>query len=96
MNRFTKMKESVPMNRAGLEIQAIVNGVSQRELLDFLDAFEQVTGYMLESPFVNQEYLEKKGHDIVVAVRALLSPKLSKKELDRVIDIFEDVAGLTE
>lgn len=51
---------------------------------------------MLESPFVNQEYLEKKGHDIVVAVRALLSPKLSKKELDRVIDIFEDVAGLTE
>lgn len=93
---FTEMKERVPMNRAGMEIQAIVNGVSQRELLDFFDAFEQVTGYMIESPFVNQDYLDKKGHNIVVAVRALLSQKLSKDELDCVIQIFEDVAGLTQ
>ena len=40
------------MNRSEIEIQAIVNGVSQKELLDFFDTFEQITGYVIDRPEV--------------------------------------------
>ena len=82
------------MNRSEIEIQAIVNGITQKELLDFFDMFEQVTGYVIDSPFIDKKYLEANGRNTSIVIRSLLSQKLPKKSVDKLIEIFEDVANI--
>lgn len=82
------------MNRSEIEIQAIVNGITQKELLDFFDMFEQVTGYVIDSPFIDKKYLEDNGRNTSIVIRSLLSQKLPKKSVDKLIEIFEDVANI--
>lgn len=81
------------MNRSEIEIQAIVNGVNQKELLDFFDTFEQITGYVIDSPFIDQKYLDENGKSTSIVLRSLLSQKLPKESVDKLIDIFESVAN---
>ena len=82
------------MKKSDIEIQAIVNGVSQKELLDFYDMFEQVTGYVIDSPFIDEKYLRENGKNTSVVIRSLLSQKLQKEGVDKIMEIFEDVAGI--
>ncbi len=82
------------MKKSDIEIQAIVNGVSQKELLDFYDMFEQVTGYVIDSPFIDEKYLKENGKNTSVVIRSLLSQKLQKEGVDKIMGIFEDVAGI--
>ena len=84
------------MNRSELEIQAIVNGVNQKELLDFFDTFEQITGYVIDSPFIDQKFFEENGKSTSIVLRSLLSQKLPKKSVDKLIDIFESVANINK
>ena len=84
------------MNRSEIEIQAIVNGVNQKELLDFFDTFEQITGYVIDSPFIDQKFFEENGKSTSIVLRSLLSQKLPKKSVDKVIDIFESVANINK
>lgn len=84
------------MNRSEIEIQAIVNGVSQKELLDFFDTFEQITGYVIDSPFIDQKFFEENGKSTSIVLRSLLSQKLPKKSVDKLIDIFESVANINK
>lgn len=79
------------MNKNDFEIRALVKQVTQKELLDFYAAFKQVTGYSIESPLVTEKYLKENGNQISVAIQALLSAKLSKEGIDKVISVFEDV-----
>ena len=84
------------MNRSEIEIQAIVNGVNQKELLDFFDTFEQITGYVIDSPFIDQKFFEENGKSTSIVLRSLLSQKLPKKSVDKLIDIFESVANINK
>lgn len=84
------------MNRSEIEIQAIVNGVNQKELLDFFDTFEQITGYVIDSPFIDQKYLDENGKSTSIVLRSLLSQKLPKESVDKLIDIFESVANINK
>ena len=84
------------MYRSEIEIQAIVNGVSQKELLDFFDTFEQITGYVIDSPFIDQKFFEENGKSTSIVLRSLLSQKLPKKSVDKLIDIFESVANINK
>ena len=84
------------MNRSEIEIQAIVNGVSQKELLDFFDTFEQITGYVIDSPFIDQKFFEENGISTSNVLRSLLSQKMPKKSVDKLIDIFESVANINK
>lgn len=79
------------MNKSDFEIRALVKQVTQKELLDFYAAFRQVTGYDMESPLLTEEYLKENRDQITVAVRALLSAKLSKESIDKVISVFEEI-----
>lgn len=78
------------MYKSDFEIRALVEQVTQKELLDFYAVFRQVTGYNLESPLVTEEYLKENRDQIIVAMRALLSAKLSKEGIDKVISVFEE------
>lgn len=80
------------MDKSEMEIRALVNNISQKELLDFYSAFEQVTGYSLESPFINQEYLYKEKDRLYIAIRALLVQKMSQDRIDATIAVFQDYA----
>lgn len=84
------------MNRSEIEIQAIVKGVNQKELLDFFDTFEQITGYVIDSPFIDQKYLDENGTSTSIVLRSLLSQKLPKESVDKLIDIFETVANINK
>lgn len=78
------------MNKSDFEIRALVQQVSQKELLDFYAAFKQVTGYSMESPLVTEEYLKENRDQIAVATQALLTAKLSKEGIDKIISVFEE------
>lgn len=78
------------MNKADFEIRAIVNHISQKELLDFYNAFRQVTGCSMESPLIDDNYLKENGPQTAVAIRALLSAKLPMDSIERVVGIFEE------
>lgn len=78
------------MYKSDFEIRALVEQVTQKELLDFYAVFRQVTGYNMESPLVTEEYLKENRDQIIVAMRALLSAKLSKEGIDKVISVFEE------
>ena len=57
------------MNRSELEIQAIVNGVSQKELLDFFDSntikiFEYFLDNYTSNYYEEDEYSKKIGYEI--------------------------------
>lgn len=78
------------MNRADFEIKCIVAGISQKELLDFLTAFRQVTGYTLDSPFVDSKFLKEQGMSTLVACKALMVAKLSMESIDRIAAVFEE------
>ena len=78
------------MDKSEMEIRALINHISQKELLDFYSAFEQVTGYSLESPFINQEYLYKEKDRLYIAIRALLVQKMSQDRIDATIAVFQD------
>lgn len=78
------------MNKSDFEIRALVEHITQKELLDFYAAFKQVTGYSMESPLVTEEYLKENRAQIIVATQALLSAKLSKKGIDKIISVFEE------
>ena len=75
-----------------MEIRAIVNNISQKELLDFYSAFEQVTSYPLESPLVNEKFLYEENDGLYIAIRALLVQKLSQDRIDAIISVFQDYA----
>ncbi|MDD7404109.1 MAG: hypothetical protein SO170_01045 [Butyribacter sp.] len=78
------------MNKSSFEIRALVEKISQKELLDFYDAFRQVTGYCIESPLMDHEYLQENKEKIIVAVRAILSAKLSNRRINKIIEVFEE------
>lgn len=78
------------MNKRDFEIRALIEKITQKELLDFYAAFRQVTGYDMESPLVTEEYLKENGDQIIVAVQALLYAKLSEEGIERVISVFEE------
>lgn len=78
------------MNKSDFEIQAIVAGVSQKELLDFESAFKSITGYTLDSPFVDDTFLKEKGLSTLVAVKAILVGKLSQSGINKIGDVFEE------
>lgn len=80
------------MDKGEMEIRALVNHISQKELLDFYSAFEQVTGYSLESPFINQKYLYEEKEGLYIAIRALLVQKMSQDRIDAIIAVFRDYA----
>ena len=44
----------------------------------------------MESPLVTEEYLRENRDQIIVATQALLSAKLSKKGIDKIISVFEE------
>ena len=78
------------MNKNDFEIRALVEQVTQKELLDFYAAFNQATGYSMESPLITEKYLEENRNQIIVTMQALLSAKLSKEGIDKVISVFEE------
>lgn len=78
------------MNKRDFEIRALIEKVTQKELLDFYAAFRQVTGYDMESPLVTEEYLRENGDQIIVAVQALLFAKLPMEGIEKVISVFEE------
>lgn len=80
------------MDKGEMEIRAIVNHISQKELLDFYSAFEQVTGYPLDSPFINEKYLYEEKDGLYIAIRALLVQKMSQDRIDATIAVFEEYA----
>lgn len=80
------------MDKGEIEIRALVNNISQKELLDFYSAFEQVAGYPFESPLVNEEFLYKEKDGLYIAIRALLVPKMAQKRIDATIAMFEEYA----
>ena len=80
------------MDRSELEIRALVNQISQKELLDFYSAFESVTGYSIESPIINAKYLYENKDSIYIATRALLGPKMAPDRIDATIHFFEECA----
>ena len=80
------------MDKGEMEIRALVNNISQKELLDFYSAFEQVTGYSLESPFINEQFLYKEKDGLYIAIGALLVQKLSQDRINAIIGVFQDYA----
>ena len=82
------------MIKSDFEIRALVQQVTQKELLDFYAAFRQVTGYNMESPLVTEEYLKENKNQIAVAAQALLTAKLSKEGIDKVISVFEETIDM--
>lgn len=82
-------KERLYMNKGDFEIQALVAGATQKEMLDFECVFKQAAGMPLESPLVNEQYLKEQGMSTAVACRALLVPKLSQEGIERIVSVFE-------
>lgn len=80
------------MDKSDLEIRALVNNISQKELLDFYSAFEQVTGHPLDSPLIDEKYLAKEKDGLYIAIRALLVQKMSQDRIDETIAIFQEYA----
>ncbi len=80
------------MDRGEMEIRALVNNISQKELLDFYSAFEQVTGYPLESPLINEKFLYEEKNGLYIAIGALLVQKLSQDRINAIISVFQDYA----
>lgn len=78
------------MNKADFEIKAIVAGASQKEMLDFESAFRQVSGYTLDSPFVDKKYLKEQGMSTLIAVKAVLAAKLPMSSIDKIGNVFEE------
>lgn len=78
------------MNRADFEIKAIVAGASQKEMLDFLSAFKQVTGYTLDSPFIDDKFLKEQGMSTLVACKAIMVAKLSMDSIEKIGAVFEE------
>jgi len=77
------------MNKSDFEIKAIVAGASQKEMLDFESAFRQVSGYTLDSPFVDSKFLKEQGMSTLIAVKAILVAKLPMASIDKIGDVFE-------
>lgn len=77
------------MNKADFEIKAIVAGASQKEMLDFESAFKQVSGYSLDSPFVDDKFLKEQGMSTLIATKAILVAKLSMDSINKIGDVFE-------
>ena len=48
----------------------------------------------MESPLVTEEYLKENRNQIIVATQALLSAKLSKEGIDKLISVFEETIDL--
>lgn len=80
------------MDRGEMEIRALVNHISQKELLDFYSAFEQVTGYPIESPLINEKYLYEEKNGLYIAIGALLVQKFSQDRIDAIISVFQEYA----
>ena len=77
------------MNKADFEIKAIVAGASQKEMLDFESAFRQITGYTMESPFIDDKFLKEQGMSTLVACKAIMVGKLPMDSIDKIANVFE-------
>lgn len=77
------------MNKADFEIKAIVAGATQKEMLDFESAFKQISGYPLESPFIDDKFLKEKGMSTLIAAKAIMVAKLSMDSINKIADVFE-------
>lgn len=80
------------MDKGEIEIRALVNHISQKELLDFYSAFEQVAGYSFESPFVNEKFLYENKDRLFIAIQALLVQKMSQDRIDATMAVFKEYA----
>lgn len=76
-----------------MEKRAAEKGVEGKPLLDFFDTFRQINGFELDDPRVDVQYLKENTARITIAVRALLSAKLSIEILDYLMDVFEGLVS---
>ncbi len=71
-----------------METQAAAEGISNKQLLDFFEAFQVISGVSIDDPQVDRKFLEEKGEDIIIGVRALLSIKMTTEQTNQLMDIF--------
>ena len=77
------------MNKADFEIRALVAGCNQKDILDFENAFKNVTGYPMESVLIDTTYLKENGSSTSVACKALMVAKNSMENINRIAEVFE-------
>jgi len=73
--------------------RAASEGIEGKPLLDFFEAFQKFNGFGFDDPKINEQYLRENGAGMIIGVRALLSAKMSKAQVDQVMNIFEGLVS---
>lgn len=74
-----------------LEERALQMGVGGKPLLDFYAAFHQFTGFTFEDEEVDEKFLQDKGAEIRIGVRALLAAKLPNDQAENIMNVFDSL-----
>ncbi len=74
--------------KQSMEIQAMAAGIGNKQVLDFFEAFQVISGIEIDDPKVNREYLMQSGEQIIIGIRALVSSKMSIDEANQLTEIF--------
>lgn len=71
-----------------MEQYAKAEGLAEKPLLDFFEAFRNINGFDLDDERINEQYLKENGESLFVGTRALLSAKLTMEQLRQLEDAF--------
>ncbi len=66
-------------------------GLSQKDVLDFFDAFRSLTGKDMGDISVDRAFLREKKDSVVIGANAFLSAKHSRFEIKKLTDVFSDL-----
>ena len=77
------------MNKADFEIRALCAGCNQKDILDFENAFKNVTGYPMDSVLIDSAFLKENGSSTSCACKALMVAKNSMENINRIAEVFE-------
>lgn len=80
------------INYKDVMMEMTVNaGMSQRETLEFFDAFRALTGDDMDALFVDKIYLKANKEKVGIGVEAFLASKLSLEKIDKLVEIYNKI-----
>ena len=64
-------------------------GLSQKDVLDFLDAFRSITGKDMGDFSVDRKFILDKREQVKIGAEAFLASKLELQNINRLVEVFD-------
>lgn len=68
-------------------------GLSQKDVLDFMDTFRTITGKDMGDLSVNRDFILEKKSSVMIGAEAFLASKLELQNINQLVEVFGGLCG---